>query len=275
MSDQNDLAPSGGALAHPEPAANADKPKDRTYSQAEVDAILKAAYPILSDGPHKITDHRRWLARQLLDSQLSEEEAYGIVRYSPGVNSSSEVQPVGSERSPAGPCEMCGGSKELYSGSDQGAIPCDFCPAESGAGVCQGSEADTAQGNLPPADPLDTSRHVDGAGWQSIDSAPRDGTKIKVRGRRGPYGLTAWEAIHWWGQLPNRSPEWLCVGGYGVDASAHLAGWIALEWQPPAALASPLDTSGRVEGDSACTDLGCDAASGTSASAAEVDGGGA
>ena len=60
--------------------------EERTYSQAEVDAILKAAYPIMGDGPHKITDHRRWLARQLLDSKLSEEEAYGIVRYSPGVN---------------------------------------------------------------------------------------------------------------------------------------------------------------------------------------------
>lgn len=40
---------------------------------------------ISTDGPHQITDDRRWLARQLLDSKLSDEEAYGIVAFAPAV----------------------------------------------------------------------------------------------------------------------------------------------------------------------------------------------
>lgn len=38
---------------------------------------------IETDGPYKLTDERRWLARQLLDSKLSGEEAFGIVAYHP------------------------------------------------------------------------------------------------------------------------------------------------------------------------------------------------
>ncbi len=41
---------------------------------------------ITNDGPHKLTEHRRWLARQLLDSKLSEDEAYDIIRYSPAIH---------------------------------------------------------------------------------------------------------------------------------------------------------------------------------------------
>jgi len=41
---------------------------------------------ISEDGPHVVGDHRRWLARQLLDSQLSDAEAYGVVRSSPGLS---------------------------------------------------------------------------------------------------------------------------------------------------------------------------------------------
>jgi len=48
-----------------------------------------SAGDITTDGPHKITDHRRWLARQLLDSQLSDEEAFGIVAHSPAVSPSA------------------------------------------------------------------------------------------------------------------------------------------------------------------------------------------
>ena len=41
---------------------------------------------ISCDGPHTICEHRAWLARQLLDSKLSDEEAYGIVRHSPAIS---------------------------------------------------------------------------------------------------------------------------------------------------------------------------------------------
>ena len=42
---------------------------------------------ITTDGPHNIEDHRRWLARQLLDSNLSADEAYSIVEHSPALKS--------------------------------------------------------------------------------------------------------------------------------------------------------------------------------------------
>ena len=35
------------------------------------------------DGPNKIGQHRKWLARQLLDSRLTDDEAYGIAAYFP------------------------------------------------------------------------------------------------------------------------------------------------------------------------------------------------
>ena len=38
------------------------------------------------DGPNKPDEHRVWLARQLLDSKLTDEEAYGIVCHSPAVS---------------------------------------------------------------------------------------------------------------------------------------------------------------------------------------------
>ena len=43
------------------------------------------AWPISVDGPHKITDQRAWLARQLMDSKNSDEEAFGIVAYHPAI----------------------------------------------------------------------------------------------------------------------------------------------------------------------------------------------
>lgn len=60
-------------------------------SLAKADAILaklhqdagSGEWPISTDGPHPITDHRQWLARQLLDSQLSEAEAISIVKHFP------------------------------------------------------------------------------------------------------------------------------------------------------------------------------------------------
>jgi len=42
---------------------------------------LEPDWPISTDGPHKIGDHRRWLARKLMDSTLTADEAYSIVRH--------------------------------------------------------------------------------------------------------------------------------------------------------------------------------------------------
>jgi hypothetical protein len=42
-------------------------------------------WPISTDGPHKISDHRCWLARQLMDSRHDERTAIGIVACSPAI----------------------------------------------------------------------------------------------------------------------------------------------------------------------------------------------
>jgi hypothetical protein len=46
---------------------------------------LEPLWPISKDGPHEISDHRRWLARQLMDSKLDEKTAFEIVAYSPAI----------------------------------------------------------------------------------------------------------------------------------------------------------------------------------------------
>lgn len=58
-----------------------------------------AAEPAIStDGPHEISKTRKWLARQLLDSTLSEKEALGVVAYSPALEGVGPQQPVGISR---------------------------------------------------------------------------------------------------------------------------------------------------------------------------------
>lgn len=47
---------------------------------------LEPLRDISKDGPHLPSDHRRWLARKLMDSNLSDAEAYDIVARSPDVS---------------------------------------------------------------------------------------------------------------------------------------------------------------------------------------------
>jgi len=56
--------------------------------------------PISLDGPHKIAEHRQWLARQLLDSRQDDAEAYSTVIYSPAMTDiwRDDVVPVGVSR---------------------------------------------------------------------------------------------------------------------------------------------------------------------------------
>ncbi len=42
--------------------------------------------PIALDGPHRPNEQRQWLSRQLLDSRLTDAEAYSIVAYHPSVS---------------------------------------------------------------------------------------------------------------------------------------------------------------------------------------------
>lgn len=61
---------------------------------------LEPLYPISTDGPNKIGDGRRWLARKLMDSKLTEAEAYEIVAYCPSITDVRAALP------PAGEVEL-------------------------------------------------------------------------------------------------------------------------------------------------------------------------
>lgn len=44
-----------------------------------------SAHPMANDGPHKPNQHRLWLAQILLDSKLTDEEAYSIIHHHPAI----------------------------------------------------------------------------------------------------------------------------------------------------------------------------------------------
>lgn len=46
--------------------------------------------PISLDGPHKPGEQRQWLARQLLDSRLDDEEAFSVVAFHPDIKDARE-----------------------------------------------------------------------------------------------------------------------------------------------------------------------------------------
>lgn len=52
---------------------------------------LEKDWPISTDGHHSISDTRRWLARQLMDSTLSEAEALGAVAHNPAVKAAMNL----------------------------------------------------------------------------------------------------------------------------------------------------------------------------------------
>ncbi|USN15203.1 hypothetical protein KIKIMORA_00560 [Brevundimonas phage vB_BpoS-Kikimora] len=54
------------------------------------DPAPPAARSLTGDGGHTIDSNRAWLARQLYDTRLSNEEAYGIVAYHPCISDQYE-----------------------------------------------------------------------------------------------------------------------------------------------------------------------------------------
>ena len=67
---------------------------------AQTNALLDAARAegaqpsISTDGPHAITDTRHWLARQLLDSKLSDQSAFSIVAHAPSIKAARAEGPA-------------------------------------------------------------------------------------------------------------------------------------------------------------------------------------
>jgi hypothetical protein len=54
---------------------------------------LEPDWAVSKDGPIKIGDQRRWLARQLMDSKLTDEEAFGIVCHHPNISDMWNTRP--------------------------------------------------------------------------------------------------------------------------------------------------------------------------------------
>ena len=138
---------------------------------------------------------------------------------------------------------ICGRNGEPCSGDRS------WMPALSSEVQPVGSERSDDERSVH-ADPLDTSRHVDGAGWQTIDSAPRDGTRVDLRYSDdiGTFSDARWRDDLGWSRPFLTSDGDLFYTTYPNASPTH---WRPLP-EPPAALAqpSPLDTSGRVEGGS-------------------------
>lgn len=85
--------------------------------------------------------------------------------------------------------------------------------------------------------------------WQPIETAPKDGTVISIKGDRGPYGVAAWEGHASWGTPVNwhrDSSTWLAPSDRPElkGAVLHLAGYVPTHWQP-ALPASPQPPAGK------------------------------
>lgn len=57
----------------------------RTILATLADAEREPDWAVSKDGPYSISDNRRWLARKLMDSKLTEKEALSIVAFAPDI----------------------------------------------------------------------------------------------------------------------------------------------------------------------------------------------
>lgn len=68
--------------------------------------------------------------------------------------------------------------------------------------------------------------------WRPINSAPKDGRALAVRGDSGPYGITRWEGIASWGRPLN----WRLADSTWLEpktcAVLYLAGYYPNQWMP-------------------------------------------
>lgn len=73
-------------------AAQARAEKAEASLVEAMGATREKDWPISTDGHHSISNIRRWMARQLMDSGLSDEEALGVVAYHPAITDISGAQ---------------------------------------------------------------------------------------------------------------------------------------------------------------------------------------
>lgn len=68
-------------------------------------------------------------------------------------------------------------------------------------------------------------------GFAPIALSPRDGTRVRLMGTSGPYGVTYWEAVGRWIRAP-LNPMWSGDFDWYTDsnASLRLAGYEPTHW---------------------------------------------
>lgn len=67
--------------------------------------------------------------------------------------------------------------------------------------------------------------------WRKIESAPRDGRVIKVKGGTGPYGVTSWEGRAKW-YLPKNWHKDETTWADPEGRVLTLAGYLPTHWMP-------------------------------------------
>jgi len=128
----------------------------------------EALPPITLDGPHKIGEHRQWLARQLLDSRQDDAEAYSTVIYSPAMTDiwRDDVVPVGVSRE-----EIARIISETFEGGGGGAASGHDFEWDHDEALVLAQQA---------ADAILAALRLTNTGWRDIATAPRDGGDILI-----------------------------------------------------------------------------------------------
>jgi hypothetical protein len=79
--------------------------------------------------------------------------------------------------------------------------------------------------------------------WQPIETAPKDGTLIEVKGMDGPYGVTSFEALARWSTPTNWHKDqsnWTSPAG----AVLALAGYKPSHWRPRGSVVTSTERGG-------------------------------
>lgn len=132
------------------------------------------------------------------------------------------------------PCPFCGGDAYVQEDDSRFFAACSNCFCNVGEGYDPCAMPDHCFYTKDAAVEAWNTRHGDEpqASWQPIETAPKDGTEIEIKGDAGPYGVTAWNGSAHWGTPVNwhrDSSTWLTGKD---DAVLRLAGYIPTHWRP-------------------------------------------
>jgi hypothetical protein len=222
--------------------------------------VVEPDWPISTDGPHAITNVRRWLARQLMDSKRSDEEVFGVVAYHPSI--SDRPAGGGDRGAEAERVAFIAGWHARVTGS--GDVPGGL---ESALGYFMrggtfGTDDDTGDDNIaetePRGPPAAPASEVEGSGWSTMDSAP-DLTFVIVRTKTGYVFKAKYEH-----NIASGPDEGSCDGWVVGDGDLHPPCWTdgvcwasnedeepsdpPVGWMPLPAAAPPSSAPGEGEG---------------------------